>query len=173
MWQKPLTRYICKTICAEDINFSKHLYIRPLQRYLFKARKSFTPQPTILGLFVSLVNTNWALFVIASHKIIVNHVWLYMSLTRTWKPAATICSIALTVYFLPPLPLDWYEGRTINTELRQKVLQYSVFLSHGSLTVQWFSPHHQHHLELSHLLNIPWVKSKLTLFCWAATLLIW
>jgi hypothetical protein len=38
-----------------------------------------------------------------------------------------------------------------------------MLLPHGSMTAQWFSPH-QHHLQQSHLFNILWIKSKLTLF---------
>jgi hypothetical protein len=47
----------------------------------------------------------------------------------------SIC-VMLTVYFLPPTPLCWYEGRSIYTE------------SH-SVAVTWFSPHrcHQHHQQ--------------------------
>jgi hypothetical protein len=51
-----------------------------------------------------------------SKKIIIDSVWLYMSLVRTWNPAATVYGIVLIV--IPPPPLDWYEGRNTNTDLR-------------------------------------------------------
>jgi hypothetical protein len=51
-------------------------------------------------------------------------------------------SIALTVYFMPPPTLHLLMSG--ETKLGQKALQYSVLLSHWSVTAQWFSPHHQH-----------------------------
>ncbi len=61
------------------------------------------------------------------------------------NPAGLSKSIALTVYFLPPTTHHWYQERTINTESRRKILQYSLLLMQGSVTAQCFSLHHQHH----------------------------
>ncbi len=46
-----------------------------------------------------------ALFLFPSHKVILKPVSLYVSLGRTWNPAATISSIEFTIYFLPPASL--------------------------------------------------------------------
>jgi hypothetical protein len=53
-------------------------------------------------------------------------------------------NIVLTIHFLPiPHTAGWYEGRPRNIESRQKVLQYSVLLSHV-LWQLWFLPRPQH-----------------------------
>ncbi len=60
------------------------------------------------------------------------------------NPAGTFYKYRVDYLFpaSPPHSTVWYKERAINTELRQKVLQYSVLLSHGSVMAQLFSPHH-------------------------------
>jgi hypothetical protein len=76
---------------------------------------------------------------------------------RTGCLAKTVHRIVLTIYSPPPtFSPGWYDRSFINTEQMQYVLQNSVLLMHRSVIVQWFSPHH--HLQQSHLFNIPWIK---------------
>ncbi len=114
-------------------------------------------------------------------------VWLYVGLDVIENPAATIYNPAMTIYSPPP-PHDWCEERTnplpsywedfwwsnltINSEFKQKVLQYwlaAATLICGSL---WFSPYHLH-LQLISPLHQPPGKRVSCLFKLGCQLLPW
>ncbi len=90
---------------------------------------------------------------------------------RFGNPAGTFYKYCIDYLFpaSPPHSTVWYKERTINTELRQKVIQYSVLLSHGSVMAQLFSPHHQHHLQHLAFSTSP-EREETGSFCWAVTL---
>jgi hypothetical protein len=94
---------------------------------------------------------------------------VYRSLARNWKSSSDRLKVLHWLSIFCPLPhlTGWYEGRTLNTESRQKVLQYSMLLSHRSMTAQWFSPHHHYCQHLTSSTSPE--KSKLTLL-WAVNL---
>ncbi len=86
---------------------------------------------------------------------------LYGWLARSWKPSWDRLWVShwLSISCPPPPPrlTGWYEERTITTKSRQKILQYSVLRSQGSVMAKWFSHHYQHHCQ--HLtLQHPWER---------------
>ncbi len=97
---------------------------------------------------------------------------LYVGLARIYKSSCNCLWVSLwpSISCLPTLHwLIWEENYNYWSELGQKVLQYLLSLSHGSVTAQCFSPHHQHHLQHLTSSTSP-EKEKVDSFCQAVTL---
>jgi hypothetical protein len=80
-------------------------------------------------------------------------IWLYSSLeyrssAGNWKLAGIICMCFVDRLYPAPtlVPRWWYEGRATNTKSWRKIPQYSVLLSHGSVT-HWFLPRFKKNLH--------------------------